>query len=121
MGFGPVAVPEGCEVAEVKLALQARDYYQVRCKVAGFVGRVARTLAAALHSLKSLRGGYWIWAGLPGNLVAPEFSVVMFVLQEQVAEVKLALQARDDYQVRQEGASVCLGFVYCCLSCKVRW
>jgi hypothetical protein len=29
MGFGPVAVPEGCEVAEVKLALQARDYYQV--------------------------------------------------------------------------------------------
>jgi hypothetical protein len=30
MGFGPVSVPEGCAVAEVKLALQARDYYQVR-------------------------------------------------------------------------------------------
>ncbi|WIA44271.1 hypothetical protein OEZ86_007081 [Tetradesmus obliquus] len=35
MGFGPVAVPEGCEVAEVKVALQARDYYQVM----GFASR----------------------------------------------------------------------------------
>jgi hypothetical protein len=32
MGFGAVPVPEGCEVAEVKAALQAKDYYQVGFK-----------------------------------------------------------------------------------------
>jgi hypothetical protein len=30
MGFGAVAVPEGCQVKEVQEVLLAADYYQVR-------------------------------------------------------------------------------------------
>jgi hypothetical protein len=29
MGFGPVSVPDGCEVASVKAVLEASDYYKV--------------------------------------------------------------------------------------------
>jgi hypothetical protein len=31
MGFGPVSVPEGCEVATVKAVLEASDYYMMSC------------------------------------------------------------------------------------------
>lgn len=38
MGFGPVAVPTGCEVATVVDVLQATDYYQVRGGLKGELG-----------------------------------------------------------------------------------
>jgi hypothetical protein len=33
MGFGPVSVPDGCEVASVKAVLEASDYYKVGCNI----------------------------------------------------------------------------------------
>jgi hypothetical protein len=94
MGFGPVAVPEGCEVAEVKLALQARDYYQVRllyCYSAGCgtivlqlccrgiscsVGYVAFLVRAELESLQMF---------FPGGMLTALLRLCVCLSQQMLA------------------------------------